>query len=74
MALDVDGEGGGRSVTGLVVARTCAVRSTSNPDLPWAAFVGAGVAIEPVSEFLRELLACGNGASSCRSCPYDLLR
>ncbi|GAA4706844.1 hypothetical protein APR04_001678 [Promicromonospora umidemergens] len=34
---------------------------------------GAGAAIEPVSVFLLELLACGNGASSCRSYGYALL-
>jgi integrase len=39
---------------------------------------GAGrcgrAAIAPVSEFLRDLLACGNSAASCRSYGYDLLR
>lgn len=34
MALDADGEGGGRSVAGLVVARTGAVRPTHEADLP----------------------------------------
>ncbi|GGM36240.1 integrase [Promicromonospora citrea] len=74
MQSDVDGEGGGRSVAELVVVRSGAVRSTGAADLPWVVIDGAGVAIEPVSEFLRELLACGNGASSCRSYGYDLLR
>lgn len=74
MALDVDGEGGDRSVAGLVVARSGAVRPTREADLPWVVLDGAGLAIEPVSDFLRELLACGNGASSCRSYGYDLLR
>ena len=35
---------------------------------------GAGVAIGPVSDFLRDLLACGNSPASCRSYGYDLLR
>ncbi|WP_345553928.1 tyrosine-type recombinase/integrase [Streptomyces lannensis] len=35
---------------------------------------GTGLPIAPVSEFLRELVACGNTAASCRSYAYDLLR
>ena len=35
---------------------------------------GAGLPIEPVVEFLRELLACGGSAASCRSYGFDLLR
>jgi integrase len=63
-----------RPLTGLVVARTGAVRPTSDPALPWVVLDGAGVAIDPVSEFLRDLLACGNSRASCRSYGYDLLR
>jgi integrase/recombinase XerC len=74
MALDVDGEGSGRSVAELVVARSGAVRPTEAADLQWVVLDGAGAPIAPISEFLRELLACGNGASSCRSYGYGLLR
>jgi integrase len=35
---------------------------------------GAGVPVGPVSEFLRDLLACGSSPASCRSYGYDLLR
>lgn len=64
MALDVEDGGGGRSVAELVVARSGSVRPTGAADLPWVVLDGTGVAIEPVRDFLRELLACGNGASS----------
>lgn len=63
-----------RQVAGLVVARTGAVKPTDDPTLPWIVLDGAGAAIAPVSEFLRELLACGNSRTSCRSYGYDLLR
>jgi hypothetical protein len=42
--------------------------------LPWVVLDSTGTAIEPISEFLRELLACGNNPASCRSYGYDLLR
>ncbi|MGH3739294.1 MAG: tyrosine-type recombinase/integrase [Micromonosporaceae bacterium] len=58
----------------LVVDRTGGVRATSDVTLPWLVLDGMGAAIEPVSEFLRELLACGNSPASCRSYGYDLLR
>jgi integrase/recombinase XerC len=63
-----------RDVSGLVVARVGRVVATGDPVLPWAVLDGAGTAVEPVSEFLRDLLACGNSPASCRSYGFDLLR
>lgn len=63
-----------RQLSGLVVARVGRVESTDDRSLPWVVRDGAGVPIEPVSEFLRDLLACGNSAASCRSYGFDLLR
>ena len=63
-----------RDVSGLVVARVGRVASTADPVLPWAVLDGAGRPVEPVVEFLRDLLACGSSPASCRSYGFDLLR
>ena len=63
-----------RDVSELVVARVGRVVSTGDPVLPWAVLDSAGTPVEPVAEFLRDLLACGSSASSCRSYGFDLLR
>jgi hypothetical protein len=64
----------GRDVSGLVVARVGRVAATGNAVLPWAVVDGAGVPVGPVSEFLKDLLACGASPASCRSYGYALLR
>jgi len=61
-------------VSGLVVARVGSVEATTAAALPWVVLDGAGRPVAPVSEFLRELLTCGNTPASCRSYAYDLLR
>jgi integrase len=61
-------------VAGLVVARVGSVVATSDPTLPWVVRDGAGAPVQPVSEFLRDLLASGSSPASCRSYGYDLLR
>lgn len=63
-----------RAVASLVVARVGRVVASDDPVLPWVVRDGAGEPIGPVSEFLRDLLACGNSPASCRSYGYDLLR
>jgi integrase/recombinase XerC len=63
-----------RDVAGLVVARVGRVVCTGDPGLPWAVLDGAGTPVEPVVEFLRDLLACGSSPASCRSYGFDLLR
>src|SRR6266851_8363694 len=64
----------GRDVAALRVARAGAVRATTDPVLPWIVADGAGQPADPVSDFLKHLLASGNSAASCRSYAYDLLR
>jgi len=56
-----------RDVSGLVVARVGRVVFTGEPWLPWAVLDGAGAPVEPVVEFMRDLLACGSSPASCRS-------
>ncbi|WP_328940324.1 hypothetical protein OG259_00500 [Streptomyces sp. NBC_00250] len=63
-----------REVSGLVVARVGRAEATSAAALPWVVLDGAGRAITPPGEFLRELPACGNTLASCRSYAFDLLR
>lgn len=63
-----------RELAGLVVARAGRVAQTSDPTLPWVVLDGAGVRIDAVDAFLKELLACGTSAASCRSYAFDLLR
>jgi len=46
-----------RDVAGLVVARVGRVVFTGDPLLPWAVLDGAGAPVEPVAEFMRDLLA-----------------
>jgi integrase/recombinase XerC len=63
-----------RDVAGLVVTRVGRVASTADPVMPWVVLDGAGTPVEPVVQFLRDLLACGSSPSSCRSYGFDLLR
>jgi integrase/recombinase XerC len=72
--MDLKLAGGVREVSGLAVLRAGQVAATGNPALPWVVCDGAGAEIVPVSDFLRDLLACGNSAASCRSYAFDLLR
>jgi len=59
---------------GLDVARAGGVRATDDATLPWVVTDATERPIEPVTEFLRDFVACGNSAASCRSYGYDLLR
>ncbi|WP_169332384.1 tyrosine-type recombinase/integrase [Nocardia brevicatena] len=61
-------------VAGLNVARVGRVVATCDRTLPWVVVDGSGSPIGPVSDFLRDLVACGNSPASCRSYGYDLLR
>ncbi|MDQ0279516.1 integrase [Arthrobacter silviterrae] len=65
---------GGSRIDGLVVIRAGTVSATDDATLPWAVLTETGLRVAPVEEFLRDLLACGNSAASCRSYAYDLLR
>lgn len=63
-----------RDVGSLTVARLGRVLPTENRSLPWIVADAAGVPVSVISAYLRELLANGCSASSCRSYAYDLLR
>lgn len=63
-----------RGLSGLVVPRAGRAVATVDATLPWQAVDGAGLPIVPVSECLRQLVACGNQAAPCRSYACDLLR
>ena len=67
-------QGPGKQLSGLVVSRSGSVKANDDPALPWVVLDGSGAVLEPVSEYLRELLACGNSPASCRSYGHDLLR
>jgi hypothetical protein len=49
-------------------------RIATDATLPWLVTDVAQRPIAPISEFLRDFVACGNSAASCRSYGYDLLR
>jgi len=63
-----------RDVAALVVARPGSVVASGDPSLPWVVADETGEPVEAVSGFLRDFLACGNSAASCRSYAHDLLR
>ncbi|MEV7810311.1 site-specific integrase [Streptomyces flaveolus] len=70
----MDGDAMVNGSSGLVVPRVGRVVATDDPSLPWLVVDGSGLPVAPVSEFLCELVACGNTAASCRSYAFDLLR
>jgi integrase/recombinase XerC len=72
--VDQDTQSSRSEIARLVVPRVGRVVATGDPSLPWVVLDGAGEPLGAVSEYLRELTACGNTASSCRSYGFDLLR
>lgn len=62
-----------RDLQALTLQRVGEVRATGDPVLPYVVLDVDGTAIEPISEFLRELVACDNSEASVRSYAYDLL-
>ena len=70
----MDRQSAQRDLAALEVVRLGRVVATCDRTVPWVVLDGAGGPIGPVSEFLRDLVACGNAAASCRSYAYDLLR
>jgi len=56
------------------LARVGGVHATGSTTLPWVVTDAAGQPIAVIGEFLRDYVACGNSAASCRSYAYDLLR
>jgi integrase len=58
----------------VIISRVGSVCPTGDRALPWMVTDAAARPVESVSEFLRDFMACGNSAASCRSYGYDLLR
>jgi site-specific recombinase XerD len=68
------GEGHGRDLSGLVVSRSGWLVATGDDREPYRVAGPDGVVAEPVSVFLRDLLASGKSAGTLRSYAVDLLR
>jgi site-specific recombinase XerD len=68
------GEGHGRDLSGLVVSRSGWLVATGDDREPYRVAGPDGVIAEPVSVFLRDLLASGKSAATLRSYAVDLLR
>lgn len=69
------GEGAGRDLGGLVVPGVGGLAETRGvAGEPYRLVDAAGVVVEPVSVFFRELLASGRSAGTVRSYGMDLLR
>ena len=68
------GEGYGRDLSGVVVSRSGWLVVTGDDREPYRVAGPDGVVAEPVSVFLRDLLASGKSAATLRSYAVDLLR
>jgi site-specific recombinase XerC len=68
------GEGHGRDLSGLVVSRAGWLVVTGDDREPYRVAGPDGNVVEPVSVFLRDLLASGKSAATLRSYAVDLLR
>jgi site-specific recombinase XerD len=66
--------GSGRDLSGLVVSRAGGLVATGDEREPYRLIDPAGLVVEPVSIFLRELQAMGRSAATMRSYGMDLLR
>lgn len=63
-----------RDLAGLVVPLTGVVEATDDPWLPFRLLDPAGVPVEAVSAFFRDLQAAGRSETTLRSYGMDLLR
>jgi len=64
----------GRDLSRLVVSRAGGLAATGDERAPYRLIDSAGLVVEPVSVFLRELQAMGRSAATLRSYGMDLLR
>jgi hypothetical protein len=67
-------EGKGRDLSRLVVSRAGRLVTTGDAVEPYRVAGPDGEVVEPVSVFLRDLLASGKSKSTLRSYSVDLLR
>jgi hypothetical protein len=72
--VSVSGEGKGRDLSRLVVSRAGCLVTTGDAVEPYRVVGPDGEVVEPVSVFLRDLLASGKSKSTLRSYSGDLLR
>jgi hypothetical protein len=63
----------GRDLKRLVVSRTGRLVTTGDAQEPYRVVGPGGEIVEPVSDFLRDLLASGKSGSTLRSYSVDLL-
>jgi hypothetical protein len=63
-----------RDLSALTVSRTGRVVATGDDREPYRVVGAGGDVVEPVSVFLRDLLASGKSAATLRSYAVDLLR
>jgi hypothetical protein len=68
------GEEKGRDLSRLVVSRAGRLVTTGDAHEPYRVMGPGGEVVEPVSAFLRDLLASGKSAGTLRSYSVDLLR
>lgn len=68
------GPDAGRDVAGLRLPVVGSVVATDQVGLPFTVVDAAGRPVEPISEFMREMVAGDMPDSSCRSYAFDLLR
>lgn len=64
----------GQELAGLAVPQVGRIEGTSDPWMPWQLLDSAGVPVEPVGEFFRDLQAAGRSPATARSYGMDLLR
>ena len=64
----------GQELAGLAVPQVGGVEGTSDPWMPGQLLDSAGVPVEPVGEFFRDLQAAGRSPATARSYGMDLLR
>jgi site-specific recombinase XerD len=70
----IEAEVTGQELAELTVPQVGRIEQTGNPWMPYRLVDSAGVPVEPVSEFFRDLQAAGRSPATVRSYGMDLLR
>jgi hypothetical protein len=70
----IEDERAGQELAALTVPQVGQLEQSSDPWMPCRLLDPAGVPVEPVSEFFRDLQAAGRSAATVRSYGMDLLR
>lgn len=69
----IENERQGQELAGLAVPQVGRIEGTSDPWMLWQLLDPAGVPVEPVAEFFRDLQAAGRSPATARSYGMDLL-